>query len=100
MVRAPEHYTLRIDLAGEVGKELVLPAALLHRAISDARARSSVERLLRSAVLVMQSQRTIGEAQEALAGAASPGCPVCGRPITGADDPDAHRGCAGSGVDA
>jgi CheY-like chemotaxis protein len=100
MVRAPEHYTIRIDLAGEVGKELVLPAAVLHRAMSDARARSSVERLLRSAVLVMQSQRAIGDAHETLAGTALPSCRVCGRAITGADGPDAHPGCAGSDVDA
>jgi CheY-like chemotaxis protein len=97
MVRTAEHYTVRIDLPGEVGKELVLPAALLHRAISDARARSSVQRLLRSAVLVMQSQRAVGDACETLAAAARRTCPACGRPIRDADDPDAHRRCAAAG---
>ncbi|MGH7266641.1 MAG: response regulator [Candidatus Rokuibacteriota bacterium] len=92
LVRAPEHHTVRITLRGEVETELVLPAALVDRAISDARARSSVERLLRSAVLVMQALPAIGDAKETTAGAANPICPVCSGAIADASEDEVRRG--------
>jgi hypothetical protein len=63
-------YVLRVDLPDAIAKSLTLPASLIHWALAqtDAEARETLQRLLRTAIRVERSREAIYQSRETLAG--------------------------------
>jgi hypothetical protein len=89
-VEPPDHYTIRIDLPGEIGKTLIVTRQMVDLASVNRAALRSLELLLRSAVLRQRSHRAIDAGQTG-AGLRPPAaetrtlvraCEECGKPIT------------------
>ena len=89
-VGPPDHYTIRVDLPGTIGKMLIVSRTVVDRAPVNAAALRSLELVLRSAVLRERSHRAIDEGHTGASLAPPPAemqtlaqaCDRCGRPIS------------------
>lgn len=82
-------YSLRVEIAGVVAKDLVLPKSLVLGARTDPKALRTLRNILRAEVTMQQAREVVERSREVLdrswevlAGTArDPTCPGCSRPI-------------------
>jgi CheY-like chemotaxis protein len=80
--KVSRHYTIRLGLAGEVGKAMSIPGRLLDTALIDARSRKTLRNLLRGAALALRAQLAVAETRERLSDTSTdPVCGICATPI-------------------
>jgi hypothetical protein len=87
----PRDCLLRLEIPGELGKTLQVGRRLVETAASNRWARQMLQRILRSELRILRSQRLASEARAALAGLRfDPPCPVCGARVP-AEEPLFYR---------
>lgn len=81
----PEHYTLRVEIPGEISKRLILARRLIEDALSRPAALRSLRLILRSEVLQPRSRKTVGDARATRAEVDTTvlgTCALCAGPVT------------------
>lgn len=81
----PGHYTLRVEVPGEIGKTLILARRLIEDATTRPPALRSLRFVLRSEVLRQHSHRAVSGARAVRAEVDRTvigTCPMCGHPAT------------------
>jgi hypothetical protein len=84
----PDHYTVRIEVPGEVGKTLILTRRLVEDATVRPAALRSLRLLLRSEVLQQRARRLLSDSSAICAQTDTTvigTCGVCGEPVTMAE---------------
>jgi hypothetical protein len=84
-------YSLRISLAGELGKPLLLPARLCERAPQQPWAERILRSILRSHVLTLRASNNLHQSRLILHGISETACAICARPVP-PDEPPFYRG--------
>jgi hypothetical protein len=75
-------YSLRVEIAGAVANDLVLPKLLVLGARTDPKALRALRNILRAAVTMQRSRDAIDRSREVLAGVERDViCPRCSEPI-------------------
>jgi hypothetical protein len=82
--RAPDGpwYSLRVEIAGVVAKDLVLPKSLVLAARTDPKALRTLGNIVRAEITMQRSREVIDRSREVLAGIEDDSiCPRCSKPI-------------------
>src|SRR5262249_38302641 len=81
----PDHYTLRVEIPGEVGKTVILARQLIENALSRPAALRSLRLILRSEVLKQHSLKAVGDVRATRSEIDTTvlgTCAICGDPVT------------------